>query len=348
MKTIAAKLLCNQLDLPIIIVPGYVGGMIEFISSLEFECVILLDEAEKMFNSENPEASQALLKVIDGVMNKSRKLYILTTNTLNLNENLLGRPGRIRYIKQFKNISIECINAYLDDNLNDKSNRKDIIELIDSLEVSTIDTLRSIVDEVNIHGGLTDMSEFNLTFRNNYCSSIGVYIPAEDLGNEDEEKNFEDLKKFVARYKTGSVDSWWYGKFDERIDPEFVREHFNDNREDDDEDEVESYEVSLSNSPLKATLGSGVGKKKVEEENPVREYNINMDDYLEEKFDASNYNLSYRGTRISEGLVIDHYGVVVKNLGDGWWAVDQYGRGEYRLFIEKPKNRFGAYRGGLY
>ncbi|MBR2248629.1 MAG: AAA family ATPase, partial [Bacilli bacterium] len=96
---------------------------------LEFECIIFLDEAEKVFRNDDPNASQALLKMIDGVMNKSRKLYILTTNTLNINENLVGRPGRIKYIKTFSNISAKAINQYVDENLEVKEARADVWSL---------------------------------------------------------------------------------------------------------------------------------------------------------------------------------------------------------------------------
>lgn len=94
-KSVGAKLLCNRLDIPVIIIPdNEIEGMVSFIQQLDFECIVLIDEAEKTFK--RGESDEVLLKLIDGVYNRSRKLYILTTNTLNVNENLLGRPGRIR------------------------------------------------------------------------------------------------------------------------------------------------------------------------------------------------------------------------------------------------------------
>ena len=340
MKTIAAKLLCNEMDLPVIIVPGFIPGMIEFISSLEFECIVLLDEAEKMFNESNPDASQALLKIIDGAVNKSRKLYILTTNTLSLNDNLLGRPGRIRYIKQFKNISAECIDAYLADNLMDTSKRKDILEVIDSLEVSTIDTLKAITDEVNIHGTLTDVSEFNLSFRTTYTNGIGVFISAEDLGDEKEEKRFEELKTFVDKYKKGSnLYEWWYSELDPRIDPEFVKSWMKDENE---EEYEEKFDVLAQN-----TKGLGVysDSKKLSTSNTnTRKPEVN--DYIDKLYDASMLDLNYKGTKLYEGLRTN-YGVLVKNLGGNWWIIDYNGRGEYRVYIEKARRTSGYYRGDL-
>lgn len=158
-KTIMAKLLCNYLDIPVVLITQYLDGLDEYIASLPFECVVLIDEAEKTFTK---ETDLCLLKMIDGVIKGPRKLYLLTTNELTLNANLFGRPGRIRYIKEFSNLDIETIKEFLEDNLKDKSKKLDIINYINLLEISTIDILRSIVDEVNIHGELPENSMLNV------------------------------------------------------------------------------------------------------------------------------------------------------------------------------------------
>lgn len=51
-KTIAAKQLCNRIGLPVIVISKPVDGMLEFIQSLHFESIILIDEAEKTFREE--------------------------------------------------------------------------------------------------------------------------------------------------------------------------------------------------------------------------------------------------------------------------------------------------------
>lgn len=147
-KTIAAKILSNRIGLPVVIISKPQEGILEFIQSLNFECVIFIDEAEKTFN----EDREVLLKMIDGVYNSKRKLYILTTNRLSVDENLLGRPGRIRYIKEFTNLSTRAINDVIDDNLRDISMKNEVLKLVDTLEISTIDILKSIIDECNIMG----------------------------------------------------------------------------------------------------------------------------------------------------------------------------------------------------
>lgn len=157
-KTIAAKMLSNRTGMPVIVIHKPMGGMLEFIQSLCFECVILIDEAEKTFKEEQ----EVLLKMIDGVYNNTRKLYILTTNKLCVDENLLGRPGRIRYIKEFSNLSAKAINAVIEDNLMDMSLKEGILRLVDSLEISTIDILKSIIEECNITGQVPEDQILNL------------------------------------------------------------------------------------------------------------------------------------------------------------------------------------------
>lgn len=168
-KTVSAKLLCNELKMPVILVNHtYDGLILDFIQSLEFECIIFIDEAEKTFTGNEQEI---LLKMIDGVYNKSRKLYILTTNTLSVNENLISRPGRIRYVQEFGNLDPEAVNMYIEDNLIDKTKRDHVLEQVDLLEISTIDILKAIVDEVNILGDIDDNSNLNIP-KARYCYDV--------------------------------------------------------------------------------------------------------------------------------------------------------------------------------
>ena len=151
-KTVTAKILANTLNLPVIIVKGMGDlnlALVEYLSSFNFDCVYFFDEFEKNFKDDD----SSVLQLMDGVYNSEyRKIFLLTTNRTWVNENLLSRPSRIRYVKEFKNISKTLIDEYVDDNLIDKSAKEDIINYIDTLDVSTIDILKTVVQEINIHG----------------------------------------------------------------------------------------------------------------------------------------------------------------------------------------------------
>ena len=161
-KTVTAKLLANSFKLPIIIVKDMGAnnqGMIEYFSSFNFDSILFFDEFEKNFS----EKDSTILQIMDGVYNIGyRKIFLLTTNQMTVNENLVGRPSRIRYVKKFGNLDLKTVKEYLDDNLKVKEAYQDLLNYIDTLSISTIDILKNIVNEVNIHGieGLTRAKEF--------------------------------------------------------------------------------------------------------------------------------------------------------------------------------------------
>lgn len=151
-KTVTAKVLANRLQLPVIIIKSFGEHnqqLIEYLSGIDTDCILFFDEFEKNFS----ENDSTILQIMDGVYNSSfRKVFLLTTNTMTINDNLIGRPSRIRYVETFKNLSLRTVKAYLEDNLIDKSVIDEVVEYIDSLTISTIDILKSIVSEINIHG----------------------------------------------------------------------------------------------------------------------------------------------------------------------------------------------------
>lgn len=160
-KTYLVKEIANRLELPILILDNdFEGLVIDFITSLEFECVIIIDEAEKIFNRDNNN-SHILLRLIDGVNNVTRKLYLLTTNNMNIDDNFLGRPGRLRYIKSFSSLPSETVREIIKDELLDQSKAPELMDIINSLTISTIDIVRSAIEEMNMFGSI-DKTSFNL------------------------------------------------------------------------------------------------------------------------------------------------------------------------------------------
>ena len=204
-KTLSAKLLCNALDLPVVIVQYPYEGLVNFLQSLCFECVVFIDEAEKTFKK--GEDDDVLLRLIDGVYNQTRKLYILTTNQLTLNDNLLGRPGRIRYRFEFGNLLPKAVKDYLDDNLLPEyaDQRKNILEQVDLLEISTIDILKALVDEVNIHGRLPESQCLNIPTAKHAFEILEFYYILE-LDKHKEVKAFID--KHMKEDETTTIIEW--------------------------------------------------------------------------------------------------------------------------------------------
>lgn len=152
-KTVAAKMIANRLHLPVIIVQNMGQEMnlqmMNYLSTeINFDCVFFFDEYEKTFDTDT-----TILSFMDGVYNsESRKVFLLTTNTLSIDRNLISRPSRILYLKKFGNLEIEAASEFLDDTLNNKEYKQEVLEFINLLSISTIDILKSVVKEINIHG----------------------------------------------------------------------------------------------------------------------------------------------------------------------------------------------------
>jgi SpoVK/Ycf46/Vps4 family AAA+-type ATPase len=149
-KTVTAQKLCNQFDLPVIIVHQKWDevSIPAFINSIQQDVVIFFDEYEKIYNHYDDN----ILTVMDGVLNNGfRRVFLLTTNKMHINENMLQRPSRIRYINTFTDLKVDVITEIVEDKLQHVEFKEEIINFISNLEAITVDIVKAIVDEVNIH-----------------------------------------------------------------------------------------------------------------------------------------------------------------------------------------------------
>lgn len=76
----------------------------------------------------------------------------VTTNELEINNNLLGRPSRIRYVRSFGNLPEETTLELLNDILIDKDAIEPVLDLIRQMQIVTVDLVKALAQEVNIHG----------------------------------------------------------------------------------------------------------------------------------------------------------------------------------------------------
>ena len=202
-KTVTAKVLANRLNLPVIVLKSMGDrnqSMIEYLSSLNCDCVLFMDEFEKNFKEED----STVLQIMDGVYNSNhRKIFLLTTNNMHINENLVGRPSRIRYVKHFGNLSMDTVNEYLDDALECTEAREEILEFVDSLTISTIDILKTIVNEVNIHGmeGLRRAKNyFNVQTNEYHYTCLRGHCCDNEYGQDPEKYSIDNFVTAVERY----------------------------------------------------------------------------------------------------------------------------------------------------
>lgn len=152
-KTVTAELISNELNLPVILITHDMEGMCNFLSEIPQDVIIFFDEYEKIFVKDNVNGGKNdVLSIMDGVLSTQfRKVFLLTTNNANVSENMMQRPSRIRYIKTYGDLTLEVINEIVDDKLIDTEFRDKVIEFISEMEIITIDIVKAVIEEVNIH-----------------------------------------------------------------------------------------------------------------------------------------------------------------------------------------------------
>lgn len=147
-KTVTAEMICNEMNLPVIIIPFHHKSIVSFLNEIQQDVIVFIDEFEKIYDGYN----NSLLPIMDGALKtKHRLMFLLTTNELRIERNLLQRPSRIRYVKTFDDMTLDVIMEVVDDTLLHPELRECTIKMISELPIITMDLVKSIVQEVNIH-----------------------------------------------------------------------------------------------------------------------------------------------------------------------------------------------------
>lgn len=151
-KTLTAKLICKYAEQPtILITQPYVGEEFQgFLSSIRQEVSIYIDEFEKVYKKDEGHQEE-FLPILDGVF-QGKKLFIFTTNSSEINAFLKNRPGRIRYYKEYEGLDKDVIEEVIDDLLEDKTKKQELIEITWLLGSTSMDVLLNIIDEINSYG----------------------------------------------------------------------------------------------------------------------------------------------------------------------------------------------------
>lgn len=184
-KTVSAKQLANHMatvyGMPTIVFESYSSLLPILLDQLQQNVVFFFDEFEKKVpnddNKPGPSSQQRLLSYISGLGNDAnRHLFLFTSNSKKLDDNLINRPGRIRYIYEFGNLTQPEIKEIVDDLLRPdlRHMTDDVVGQAALLETVSMDTVKTLVQEVNIHerSPLDLCVALNLTMR----SPSGYYV----------------------------------------------------------------------------------------------------------------------------------------------------------------------------
>jgi hypothetical protein len=157
-KTVSSKIMANSLNQPIILVEQRLDGIHQFLNSIPQNITIFIDEYEKVFGE-----SSEMLTIMDGASNSTfRRVFLFTTNNLYVDQNLIQRPGRIRYMKKFEDLKPSVVEEIIDDVLEYPEFKQACVDFICNLETITVDIVKAILGEVNIHQ--ESPSEFEAIF----------------------------------------------------------------------------------------------------------------------------------------------------------------------------------------
>jgi len=287
-KTVTAKIICNQLQLPVIIVPKYFEHVESFINSIPQDIIVFVDEYEKIYKE-----SSELLTIMDGALSsRFRRVFILTTNNLYIDNNLIDRPSRVRYLKTYGSLSPEIVEEIVDDILIHKRFKNDCITFVSTLDIITVDIVKSIVNEVNIQ------EESPLDFKNVFNASTkkGKYkIFLEDTATKVVDLFMKNVKvsprPLFGEHNNNAylyIDNERIGKIIEVIDFNTLKV------------KVDEYEVEVENDvdeliEIQPKKTKGKSKTKVELKTPLNLPKGNLIFNIQEDF---VYNDIYQyGTR---------------------------------------------------
>lgn len=146
-KTVSSKILANSLNQPTIVVSKAYDGVQYFLNSIPQNITIFIDEYEKIYGTSND-----MLTIMDGAMNSQyRRMFLLTTNKLHIEDNLKERPSRLRYIKKFEDLSPSVVEEIIDDILLYPEFKDECMKFMTGLSLITVDIVKAIINEVNIH-----------------------------------------------------------------------------------------------------------------------------------------------------------------------------------------------------
>ena len=118
-KSLNAKLLCLELNIPVIIVNKSIPkevNFVKFFNNIKQNYCFFVDEFEKLFSDKGMSESKAdyheqdvFLSFMDGVLTNDHKVVFLLTTNESVNEYFINRPSRVKFLKSMMN----CLKTYL-------------------------------------------------------------------------------------------------------------------------------------------------------------------------------------------------------------------------------------------
>lgn len=252
-KTVCAQLLANWViskGYPVIVVDQWSPYLRQSLERINTPVMVLFDEFEKTF--EHTEEKQALLTILDGLSrNRYKRLFLFTTNTPSIDQNMIDRPSRVRYHFTFRNLGESTIKEIVDDYLDPELNylKDDLVSWLATRRVRSIDAVKTATIEVNAFKEAPEEFEDFLNLRKRDPDYYNLEIQGVDAefamtldrvkGNNSFDqkflsgdrdtlaKTFDNIKSFgaysihtnqgVLVIKDYTPDGYWIGKLEVNV-----------------------------------------------------------------------------------------------------------------------------------
>ena len=194
-KSLLAKMLsveaANRGIITVVINRPWVGDAFnKLIQDIDQPAVVLFDEFEKVYDSEEQEK---MLTLFDGMF-PTKKLFVLTCNDKwRVDKHMRNRPGRIYYMLDFKGLEPDFIEEYCHENLHNKENITGLVRISSLFSDFNFDMLKAMVEEMNRYNETAHDVMHMLNTKPEYSENItydvtatlsGVPIEADDLSDK--------------------------------------------------------------------------------------------------------------------------------------------------------------------
>lgn len=186
-KTVLAKVLAKESNLPIVVVNGEYPAhkLNKFFKEFKTPVCVLFDEVEKNWRTEH------MLEFLDGVQATAKKLVIMTCNDLNrVSEYMQDRCSRIRYMRKYNaDENVELIEQLVKDF--EVKNPENVCEFIKlKFRLMSMDNICSFLHEVKTFENEDFTLDELIEIMNIGCKDVSGSFKNQTV--EDKCPNYED------------------------------------------------------------------------------------------------------------------------------------------------------------
>lgn len=205
-KTVLAKVLAKESNLPIIVVNGEYPAhkLNKFFKEFKTPVCVIFDEVEKNWRTEH------MLEFLDGVQATAKKLVIMTCNDLDrVSEYMQDRCSRIRYMRKYNaDENVELIEQLVIDF--EVKNPKEVAEFIkNKFKLMSMDNLCAFINEVKIFEDDDLTLDELLSIMNISYKDIDI----ESISKSNKDENINDLKESVLQTLRATAPAFGCGVY---------------------------------------------------------------------------------------------------------------------------------------